>query len=294
MDCVKEKEKIISFLRAELEKEKKDGFVFGLSGGIDSTVVAYLLKEAVGKNKVLALIMPDLDSEPSNKKDALLIAKTLGIKYRVIPITEALRSIGVYKEVPLWIFLLRPLKIKVVTAIYEKYARILGKPLFFAIKDGVNPDLYWFNRGKAYYGIKHRIRMAVLYFFAEKENYLVVGCTNLTERLIGFYVRYGDDVADITPISHLYKTEVIELAKYIGVPKKIIEKAPSPDLIPGLVDERTIGISYREIDSILKSFEEGRCLEEIEDKVDKNMVKLLYEQYVWIKEQNKKPWRLAR
>ncbi|MGC8972234.1 MAG: NAD(+) synthase [bacterium] len=294
MDCVKEKEKIISFLRAELEKEKKDGFVFGLSGGIDSTVVAYLLKEAVGKNKVLALIMPDLDSEPSNKKDALLIAKTLGIKYRVIPITEALRSIGVYKEVPLWIFLLRPLKIKVVTAIYEKYARILGKPLFFAIKDGVNPDLYWFNRGKAYYGIKHRIRMAVLYFFAEKENYLVVGCTNLTERLIGFYVRYGDDVADITPISHLYKTEVIELAKYIGVPKKIIEKAPSPDLIPGLVDERTIGISYREIDSILKSFEEGRCLEEIEDKVDKKMVKLLYEQYVWIKEQNKKPWRLAR
>jgi len=294
MDYDREKEKICSFLRAKLEEERKDGFVFGLSGGIDSTVVAYLLKDAVGKDKVLALIMPDLDSEPSSKKDALLVAKTLGIKYKVISITEALRSIGVYKEVPLWIFLLRPLKIRIVNAIYEKYACILGKPLFFAIKDGVNPDLYWFNRGKAYYSVKHRIRMAVLYFFAEKENYLVVGCTNLTERLIGFYVRYGDDVADITPISHLYKTEVIELARYIGVPTKIIEKAPSPDLIPGLIDEKALGISYSEIDSILRNFEEGKYPEEITDKIDKKIVKLLYDQYMWIKEQNKKPWRLDR
>lgn len=294
MDYDREKEKICSFLRAKLEEERKDGFVFGLSGGIDSTVVAYLLKDAVGKDKVLALIMPDLDSEPSSKKDALLVAKTLGIKYKVISITEALRSIGVYKEVPLWIFLLRPLKIRIVNAIYEKYACILGKPLFFAIKDRVNPDLYWFNRGKAYYSVKHRIRMAVLYFFAEKENYLVVGCTNLTERLIGFYVRYGDDVADITPISHLYKTEVIELARYIGVPTKIIEKAPSPDLIPGLIDGKALGISYSEIDSILRNFEEGKYPEEITDKIDKKIVKLLYEQYMWIKEQNKKPWRLDR
>lgn len=294
MDCVKEKERILSFLKAKLEEEKKDGFVLGLSGGIDSTVVAYLLKEAVGKDKVLALIMPDLDSEPSNKKDALLVAKTLGIRYKVISITEALRSIGVYKEVPLWIFLFRPLKIKVVNAIYKKYTHILGKPLFLAIKDRINPDLYWFNRGKAYYGIKHRIRMAVLYFFAEKEDYLVVGCTNLTERLIGFFVRYGDDVADITPISHLYKTEVIELARYLGVPEKIVEKAPSPDLIPGLTDERALGISYKEIDFILKNFEEGKYPEEIEGKIDRKMVKLLYEQYIWIKEQNKKPWRLNR
>ncbi len=294
MDCAKEKERIVLYLRTKLEEEKKDGFVFGLSGGIDSTVVAYLLKEAVDGNRILALIMPELDSDPSSKKDALLVARLLGIRYRVIPITEVIRSIGAYREVPLWILLFRPLKVKIINRIYERYAEVLNKPLFFAIKDKVDPRLYWFNKGKAYYSVKHRIRMAILYFFAEKENYLVTGCTNLTERLIGLYVRYGDDASDIAPISHLYKTEVIELAKFLKVPEKIIEKSPTPDLIPGITDEGSIGFSYKDIDSLLRSFEEGKSPEKINSNLDKKMISLLYEQYIWVKEQDKKPWRLER
>jgi NAD+ synthase len=170
----------------------------------------------------------------------------------------------------------------------------LNKPLFFAIKDRIDPRLYWFNKGKAYYSVKHRIRMAILYFFAEKENYMVAGCTNLTERLIGFYVRYGDDASDIAPISHLYKTEVIELAKFLKVPEKIIEKPPTPDLIPGITDEGSIGFSYKDIDSLLKNFEDGKSSEEINENFDRKMISLLYEQYIWVKEQNKKPWRLER
>jgi len=294
MDCAKEKERIVLYLRTKLEEEKKDGFVFGLSGGIDSTVVAYLLKEAVDGNRILALIMPELDSDPSSKKDALLVARLLGIRYRVIPITEVIRSIGAYREVPLWILLFRPLKVKIINRIYERYAEVLNKPLFFAIKDKVDPRLYWFNKGKAYYSVKHRTRMAILYFFAEKENYLVTGCTNLTERLIGLYVRYGDDASDIAPISHLYKTEVIELAKFLKVPEKIIEKSPTPDLIPGITDEGSIGFSYKDIDSLLRSFEEGKSPEKINSNLDKKMISLLYEQYIWVKEQDKKPWRLER
>jgi len=294
MDCAKEKERIVLYLRTKLEEEKKDGFVFGLSGGIDSTVVAYLLKEAVDGNRILALIMPELDSDPSSKKDALLVARLLGIRYRVIPITEVIRSIGAYREVPLWILLFRPLKVKIINRIYERYAEVLNKPLFFAIKDKVDPRLYWFNKGKAYYSVKHRTRMAILYFFAEKENYLVTGCTNLTERLIGLYVRYGDDASDIAPISHLYKTEVIELAKFLKVPEKIIEKPPTPDLIPGITDEGSIGFSYKDIDSLLRSFEEGKSPEKINSNLDKKMISLLYEQYIWVKEQDKKPWRLER
>ncbi|MBC7319523.1 NAD(+) synthase [bacterium] len=294
MDCVREKDRIVLYLRGKLKEEKKDGFILGLSGGIDSAVVAYLLEEAVGEDKVLALIMPELDSDPSSKKDALLVAKTLGIRYRVIPITETLRSIGAYREVPLWLFLFRALRVRIVRSMYEQYAQILGKPLFFALKDRIPPNLYWFNRSKAYYGIKHRIRMALLYFYGEKENYLVAGCTNLTERLIGFYVRYGDDASDIAPISHLYKTEVIELARYLGVPKKIIEKEPTPDLIPGITDEKSFGMSYKDVDFLLENFERGKGPEEIEGEIDKRMVKLLYEQYRWVKEQDKKPWRLER
>lgn len=294
MDCAREKDRIILYLREKLEEEKKDGFILGLSGGIDSTVTAYLLKEAVGNNKILALIMPELDSDPSSKRDALLVAKNLGIRYKVIPITEALRSIGVYREVPLWLLLFRSLKIRVIENIYQQYAKVLDKPLFFTLKDKVDPKLYWFNRSKAYYSIKHRIRMAVLYFYGEKENYLVVGCTNLTEKLIGFYVRYGDDASDIDPISHLYKTEVVELARFLGVPKKIIEKAPTPDLIPGITDEKSFGMSYRDVDFLLENFENGKKPDDIESDIEKRMIELLYEQYLWVKEQEKKPWRLDR
>lgn len=294
MDCAREKDRIILYLREKLEEEKKDGFILGLSGGIDSTVTAYLLKEAVGNDKTLALIMPELDSDPSSKRDALLVAKNLGIRYKVIPITEALRSIGVYREVPLWLLLFRSLKIRVIENIYQQYAKVLDKPLFFTLKDKVDPKLYWFNRSKAYYSIKHRIRMAVLYFYGEKENYLVVGCTNLTEKLIGFYVRYGDDASDIDPISHLYKTEVVELARFLGVPKKIIEKAPTPDLIPGITDEKSFGMSYRDVDFLLENFKNGKKPDDIESDIEKRMIELLYEQYLWVKEQEKKPWRLDR
>ncbi len=294
MECAREKDRIVSYLRGKLEEEKKDGFVIGLSGGIDSSVTAHLLKEAVGKDRVLALIMPELDSDPSSKRDAIKVAKALGIRYRVIPITKALWSIGVYREVPLWIFFFRSIKIKVITSMYEKYTQILGKPLFFALKEKIDPSLHWFNKSKAYYGIKHRIRMAVLYFWGERENYLVVGCTNLTEKLIGFYVKYGDDASDISPISHLYKTEIIELARYLGVPKEIIEKEPTPDLIPGITDEKSLGMSYKDIDFLLENFEHGKQPDEIENKIDKRIVKLLYEQYLWVKNQDKKPWRLER
>lgn len=294
MDCIKERDRIVLYLRERFKEEKKDGFILGLSGGIDSAVVAYLLKEAVGKDSVLALIMPELDSDPSSKRDALLVAKTLGIRYRIIPITEILRVIGAYREVPLWLFLFRGLKIRITKNIAKQYTQMLGKPLFFAIKDSLDPNLDWFKRGKAYYGIKHRIRMTLLYFYGERENYLVAGCTNLTERLIGFYVRYGDDASDIAPISHLYKTEVIELARYLGVPQRIVEKEPTPDLIPGITDEESFGMSYGDVDFLLKNFEQGKGPEEIDSRIEKRMVKLLYEQYQWAKEQDKKPWRLER
>jgi len=293
MDFTEEKERIISFISSKLLEEDKDGFVIGLSGGIDSTVVAYLLKEAVGIDKIFALIMPELDSDPSSRKDALMVAKNLRIRCKVLPITEILWATGVYRDVPLWMIPSRILKEKKIKGIYKHYENVLGKPLFFSIKDRVDPKLYWFNRGKAYYSIKHRVRMTLLYFFAEKMNYLTAGCINLTEKLIGFYVRYGDDASDIAPISHLYKTEVMEFARFLNLPEKIIEKEPTPDLIPGITDEFSIGISYGDLDRILKAFEEGKTPEEIEG-VDKDMLNLIYDQYMWIKKQEKKPLHLER
>ena len=98
----------------------------------------------------------------------------------------------------------------------------------------------------------------VLYYLAEHENRLVVGTTNKTESMTGFLVKWGDSAADIDPILPLYKTQVRQMAAYLGVSEAIIHKAPSPDLLPGLVDEVALGISYETLDLILERLEQGR------------------------------------
>ncbi|MEN2984114.1 MAG: NAD(+) synthase [Dictyoglomaceae bacterium] len=293
MEIEKEKERIIKFLREKLNEERKDGYVLGVSGGIDSAVVSYLLKDAVGRERIFALIMPEMDSEPASVEDALLVVENLGIPYKVFSLTKALWILGVYKSVPLFFFLFRPLKRRVVKYLYSEYSKILGKPVFFAQKEKLNIKLHWFYEGIAYHRIKHRLRMALLYFFAERKNYLVVGCNNLTESLIGYYVRYGDDASDIEPISHLYKTEIRELAKILGIPRRIIEKPPSPDLLPGISDEFSLGLDYITLDRILKSFEEGKEPSQLKD-FDEKLIKLVYDQYLWVKRESKKPLRLVR
>lgn len=293
MEIEKERNRIIKFLQERLEEEEKEGYVLGISGGIDSAVVSYLLKEAVGKEKVFGLIMPEMDSEPSSLKDALLIVENLKIPYKIFSLTKALWILGVYRSIPLFWLLFRPLKRKAVKYLYKEYSKILRKPVFFAQKEKLSAKLNWFYEGIAYYRIKHRLRMALLYFFAEMKNYLVVGCNNLTEELIGYYVRYGDDSSDIAPISHLYKTEVKELAEILGVPKRIIDKPPSPDLFPGISDELSLGIDYSTLDIILRYFEEGKTPSQLKE-FDENLVKLIYDQYIWGKEQRKKPLRLFR
>jgi len=104
--------------------------------------------------------------------------------------------------------------------------------------------------------------MATLYYYAEKNDYLLVGCTNLSERLIGFYVKYGDDVCDVAPIAHLYKTEVRQLSEYLSVPEDIRNRPPSPDLIPGITDEYSLGVNYETLDQILAGLEEGKTAED--------------------------------
>lgn len=293
INLYREKERIVKFLREFLEAQNKDGYVIGVSGGLDSAVTLYLLVEAVGRDKIFALIMPEIDSEPDSISDALDLVLRLNVSYKVVSLTKVLFLLGVYNIVPLfWIFL-RPIKRKVVRSLYIKYSQILGKPLFFAQKEKISNKLDWFYEGIAYYRIKHRLRMAILYYYAETKNYLVAGCTNLTENLIGYYVRYGDDASDISPISHLYKTEVKELAKIMKVPQRIIDKPPSPDLLPGITDEFSLGISYEVLDKILEYLEKGKTPKDI-NEFDKKLVNLIYEQYNFVKKEKGKPFKLSR
>jgi NAD+ synthase len=103
--------------------------------------------------------------------------------------------------------------------------------------------------------LKPRIRMVILYEYANNHSCLVVGTTNRSEHEIGYFTKHGDGACDIEPIQHLYKTEIFELAKYLGIPDCIINKAPSADLWEGQTDEGEIGLTYKQLDKCLKLWE---------------------------------------
>ncbi len=199
-------EKIESFLIKQIEKNCAKGVILGLSGGIDSAVLAYICKRKL-KNKTLALIMPDTSITPkSETDDALKIITQIGIKYKLIDINP----------------------------IINKYTVQLDEP-----------------NEKAIGNLRARIRTNILYYYANTKNYLVLGSSDKSEYMIGYFTKFGDGASDITPIISLYKLQIREIAKHLGVPNNVIAKKSSPHLWKDHKAEKELGISYEEIDTIL-------------------------------------------
>lgn len=260
------KEEIMEFIEKTVYEYEFQGAVVGISGGIDSAVVGKLCVEALGRDRVYGLILPERDSSPETVSDATLVCKYLGIDYAIKPITKLLRVMGVYKLEPAAMFIPRKLQ--------ENYVRKRMRELSYSdnpfIDDLESKGNAEFLKGLAYYRVKHRARMCMLYLEAERRNDVVVGTTNKTEEATGFYVKWGDDAVDVEPIMHLYKTQVYQLAELLGVPERIRRKAPSPDLVPGITDEFMFGMSYEELDRILMKLEKGKTLKgESNENVEK-------------------------
>ena len=275
-----------NFIREYAEKLEREGAILGLSGGIDSAVVAALCKRAVGSEKTLAIIMPEKDSKKENIEDAMNFANELEIETKLIDITPYLKKLKVYELFPLnKPLFLEKLKGDLVKKAYSSYERKTGETPFSASILGFKDKEFgsYLKKSNAYYRIKHRLRMMLIYFYAELENKLVVGAANRSEHEIGFFVKHGcDDAADVMPLLNLYKTQVRKLARYLNIPSDILEKPPSPDIIPGITDEQAIGIPYGRLDSILlalgkgwENFEIAKVLEVEGEKVAyvKNLVK---------------------
>lgn len=214
MDWERVVEEICKFIKEYVDKSNANGVIIGLSGGIDSSTVAFLCKRALGEKRVLGLIMPEKGvTREEDVEDALSIADILGIEFKIIEINEILDALK----------------------------RKLGE-----------------GNKIAEANLKPRIRMTINYYFANNMNRLVAGTGNKSELMIGYFTKYGDGGVDFLPIGDLYKTEVFKLAEYIGVPERIIKKKPTAGLWVNQTDEDEIGMSYEELDEILKAIEKGQ------------------------------------
>ena len=215
-------EEIANWIKERLEKSGKKGIVFGLSGGLDSAVLANLVKMAAGDN-VLGLILP-CKSNSEDRELAMKAAEGAGIETKEVPLD------GVFDE------------------------------LVGARRNANNP-------AKA--NLKPRLRMAVLYYFANTLDYLVAGAGNKSELTIGYFTKYGDGAVDILPLGGLLKEEVRELAKKLGVPGEIIKRPPSAGLWQGQTDEAEIGLTYDELDSAIAAIEKNKTQGIDEKTLDK-------------------------
>jgi len=209
MNCKKETEKIEEFISKTFKEKGFSKAVIGISGGLDSAVVATLLCRSLERDNVEGILLPY--GEQHDLKDCDILIDWLHLENHY-------------------------------TDIKKNVDELYGE-CFCHNK---------FKENNRLGNIKARIRMIYLYDYSNLFNALVVGTGNKTELMLGYYTLHGDGACALEPIGHLYKTEVFKLAKYLNIPKEIINKPPSAGLWEGQTDEKELGITYKEIDNCLK------------------------------------------
>ncbi len=213
---------ITSFIDSQFEAAGVDEAVIGLSGGIDSTLTAHLAVEARGRESVYGLVMPSEVNRAANMSDAERVAADLlGIEYDVIEIEPIVGSI------------------------------LAGIP---DVEPGDREDE---PLRTAVGNCRARIRAVLTYFAANRRGALVLGTGNRTEALVGYFTKYGDGAVDCHPLSTLYKAQVRQLARHVGVPDDIVEKPASAELWANQTDEGELGVGYDTLDSILALHVDG-------------------------------------
>jgi len=217
---------IVEWLRHRLNHAGARGFVVGLSGGVDSAVVARLCQAAAPAH-VVAVVMP-CHSDPQDEADALLTAGHFQIPVIRVDLTPA----------------------------YDPLSAALRQALAAVPPEQVLDPAHAVDDVKAarpFANLKPRLRMTTLYAVANALDYLVAGTGNRSELAIGYFTKHGDGGVDLLPIGDLLKSEVRAAAKALGVPEPIIEKAPSAGLWPGQNDEVEMGFSYAQLETYLKT-----------------------------------------
>lgn len=277
MDPAAETERIREMLRQGVfGAMKKQGGVVGISGGIDSSVVLALAARAFGPERVVGVLLPERESNPESEHLANILAKPLGVTTVLENISGALEGFDCYQrrdeaiqrvipeyQPPHW-----GAKIVLPSNLLEQqtlnvYRLVVTSPAGQEISKRL--PLAEYQQIVAASNFKQRSRMSMLYYHAEKRNYAVLGTANKNEHELGFFVKWGDGGVDIGPIRHLFKTQVFQLAEYLGIPEEIRSRAPTTDTYPGgsTQEEFFYRIPFDLLDSIWLGYEKNASPEEI-------------------------------
>jgi NAD+ synthase len=245
---------ILTFIKNHFNTLNRKVAILGLSGGLDSSVIATLAVKSLGKDKVKLYYLPERDSKSIHRRHALSLAEQLESDLTIVKITPALRALNIYRLLPLHYFPGHKLKAWAVNFGKKKLlSRSNGEVLSSRL---VSSGGSWVARGNAYISAKHRLRMVILYKKAERQRGLVLGAANKTEWMTGTFTQWGcDHCADLMPILHLYRSQIESLAKFLNIPKEIRQKKADPDVLPGLDDKGKLLGSFQEADLILWGLE---------------------------------------
>lgn len=269
-------DRIVSGFREAVRNSlSRKGAVVAVSGGIDSSVCAALAVAAFGSERVFGLILPEKDSSPDSRRSGELLCRHLEVPFAVKDITATLDAIGCYEA-----------SLHAIRKLFPEYGEgwkhkiaisqssgEMGRYNFFTLvvqtpsgereKKRLPIDAYLALVAAT--NFKQRIRKTIEYHHADRLHYAVVGTPNRLEYDQGFFVKNGDGAADVKPIAHLYKSQVYELGRYLGLPEEILAAVPTTDTY-GLEqgqDEFYFSLPYRKMDIVLFGMNNGKGNDEI-------------------------------
>ena len=270
IDPAEEVERVVIALRAQLTNVfKRRGFIVAMSSGVDSSVCAALAARAVGPKHVFGLFLPEHESDPQSYELAKQLADQLGIESTKEDIAPILEAAGCYRR-----------RNDAIRRVVPEFADDWGcklaidvehMNLTYLVVQAPGGEMRKVRLPAAEYreivaasNFKQRVRKMLEYFHADRLHYAVIGTPNRLEYDQGFFVKGGDGLADAKPIAHLYKSQVYQLADYLGVPSAITSRPPTTDTfsLPQTQEEFYYSLPTRELDVVLHAKNSGRSIEE--------------------------------
>lgn len=270
IDVSRQAEAVQERIRDVVRARSAKGVVLGLSGGIDSSVVAALAVRALGTEAVRTYYLYDCDSSKESRSRARMVADRLGIELKCVDITGALAKEGVYSPL---IIRVTGLSGFVNRFLGGRLNRLLWREPFFVTTlrrsdiGGGKIRRFVYERTvarvEAAFNARHRYRRQFLEARADENNCVLAGAANRSEYMVGWFVQGGIDDVAFSPIIHLYKTQVVQLGEYLGLPEEVVRQPASPDMMKGLTDESAMAVRYETIDRVLAGLECGMSEQEI-------------------------------